>query len=73
MKPITTTMTAAAAGLASPLALAHPGHDHAAWTSGLIHAITAMALIGAGAIALHVVRRRRRQALKAESTHNEGR
>lgn len=70
MKATTAALTAAAATAFSPLALAHPGHDHAAWTSGLIHAITALALIGAGGVAVHTIRRRRRMRA-AESTRNE--
>ncbi|AFJ03609.1 hypothetical protein Q7C_2484 [Methylophaga frappieri] len=27
-------------------AFAHPGHDHSAWTSGLIHAIFYLSIVG---------------------------
>lgn len=43
MKKIITS----AALLAAPAVFAHAGHDHTAWTAGLIHTVAALSIAGA--------------------------
>lgn len=62
MKKLTAAIAGATAGAFSTLAMAHPGHEHGTAGSVVLHVVTVLALVGAGAVAVHMVRRHRRNA-----------
>ncbi|GLP97870.1 hypothetical protein [Paraferrimonas sedimenticola] len=45
------------ASLLPSLAVAHEGHDHGHWSSGLIHLITLAAVVAVVAVAVFLIKR----------------